>query len=231
MPLHDWSNDELWEDLHSYFIIRLADHIRPQLPAKYVLRLGSLPRLNVGGRPDVSVRTVNGGAPHTAPTLAPAVQIEPDAELAVGTIEPGRSIFVQKGAALVAVVEVVSPRNKDRPAARESYTSRYAGYLLGGANLLLIDLLPAPAGYSFPDDIAAAIDVPDQPPLPAPNAVAYRVGEPAATGGTMVAVWRRALAVGQPLPTLPLPLTVHESVAVDLESTYMAAANALPFLP
>jgi hypothetical protein len=32
------------------------------------------------------------------------------------------------------------------------------------------------------------------------------------------------MTVGQPLPTIPLPLTVHEAVAVDLETTYAAAA-------
>jgi hypothetical protein len=41
----------------------------------------------------------------------------------------------------------------------------------------------------------------------------------------MLAIWRRPLTAGQPLPTMPLPLTVHLSVPVDLERTYQQAAN------
>jgi hypothetical protein len=40
----------------------------------------------------------------------------------------------------------------------------------------------------------------------------------------MLAIWRRPLVVGAPLPTLPLPLGVDRDVTVDLESTYMRAA-------
>jgi hypothetical protein len=61
-------------------------------------------------------------------------------------------------------------------------------------------------------------------------AVSYRVGEPAATGGRILGIWRRPLTVGQPLPILKLPLTVDVAIAVDLEQTYgRAAADA--YLP
>ncbi len=55
-------------------------------------------------------------------------------------------------------------------------------------------------------------------------AVGYRVGEPAPDGGRFLAVWRRALEVGAPLPALPLPLAPDRAVALDLEQTYMRAA-------
>ena len=44
------------------------------------------------------------------------------------------------------------------------------------------------------------------------------------------AVWRRSLKAGDPLPTLPLPLTLSESVPIDLEQTYAAAARRV-YLP
>jgi hypothetical protein len=65
-----------------------------------------------------------------------------------------------------------------------------------------------------------------QPTCPAPFAVAYRVGAPAPSGGRFLALWRRTLAVGSALPTMGLPLTVKESVTVDLEATYSRAAEA-----
>jgi hypothetical protein len=41
---------------------------------------------------------------------------------------------------LIAAVDVISPRNKDRPFARTAYLARYLGYLLDGANRVLIDV-------------------------------------------------------------------------------------------
>ena len=39
-----------------------------------------------------------------------------------------------------------------------------------------------------------------------------------------LAVWRRPLTVGEPLPLMALPITEEISVPVDLEQTYMQAA-------
>jgi hypothetical protein len=89
---------------------------------------------------------------------------------------------------------------------------------------MLVDVHPRPQGFSFADAIAAELDLPDQPRLPAPFAVAYRVGGPAATGGSMIDIWRRPLAGGLPLPSLPLPITMDAAVTVDLEQTYVRAA-------
>ena len=61
-------------------------------------------------------------------------------------------------------------------------------------------------------------------------AISYRVGERAATGGRILAIWRRPLAVGKPLPLLPLPITLEVTVTVDLETTYARAA-ADAYLP
>jgi hypothetical protein len=79
-----------------------------------------------------------------------------------------------------------------------------------------------PLTFSFADALDQELQI-SLLPLPSPLAVAYRVGEPAPQGGRFVAIWRRALAVGQPLPKMPLPLTVHTNVSVDLEDTYQRA--------
>jgi hypothetical protein len=123
----------------------------------------------------------------------------------------------------VAAVEIVSPRNKDRPDARQRYLGRYVGYVRQGVHLMLVDVLPRPEGFSFADAVAANLGF-DQPPCPVPFAVSYRVGEPV-PDGTVLAVWRRPMAVGQPLPTLPLALTTALSVPIDLEHTYREAAR------
>ena len=93
---------------------------------------------------------------------------------------------------LIAAVEIISPRNKDRPAARSAYLARYLGYLIDGANLVVIDVHRRPGGFSFADQIAAGLQI-EQPSVPPPMAVSYRVGEPAAAGGRLLAIWRRPL--------------------------------------
>jgi hypothetical protein len=141
----------------------------------------------------------------------------------VAAIDPGTSLYVESRGRLVAALELVSPRNKDRPVARTAYLARYLGYLLEGVHLLLVDVHRRPLAFSFADRIAQELQI-RQPPLPPPLAVGYRVGEPAATGGRLLAIWRRPLTVGAALPRLRLPLTVDSAVPVDLEQTYARAA-------
>jgi hypothetical protein len=142
-------------------------------------------------------------------------------------LDPQPAVHVDFHGQLVAGVELVSPRTKDRADAKETYTGRYLGYLRLGVHLMLIDVLPRPKGFSFADAIAASLGL-GLPPLPPPFAAAYRVGEVVPVGedmGSLVGLWRRPLRAGQPVPSLPLPLSVHQAVVIDLEETYRRAAQ------
>ena len=105
----------------------------------------------------------------------------------MATLEEDTSVQVERDGRLIAVVELVSPRNKDRPTAREQYAARYLSYLRAGVHTLLVDVHRRPIGFSFPQLIATSLDQ-ALPALPAPSAVSYRVRAPAATGGRMLAV-------------------------------------------
>jgi hypothetical protein len=153
-----------------------------------------------------------------------ATSSEPDVEVAVAMIDPETAVFVERRGRLVAAIELNSPRNKDRPVARSAYLARYLGYLLDGANLMLVDVHRRTLDFSFADRIAEELLI-EQPRLAPPMAVSYRVGEPAASGGRLLAIWRRRIDIGAALPTMPLPLTVEEAVGVDLEQTYSRAAS------
>ena len=52
---------------------------------------------------------------------------------------------------LAAAVELVSPRNKDRPESRAIYLNRYMSYLIEGCTLLLVDVHRRPLRFSFAD--------------------------------------------------------------------------------
>src|SRR5207247_625198 len=147
-------------------------------------------------------------APAGTPTAETAGDDPDDEAVATFTLDPQRAVHIDLHGVLIAAIEIVSPRNKDRPAARDRYLGRYAGYLRQGVHLLLIDVLPRPEGLSFADALAANLGL-SQPACPAPCAVSYRVGEPVPEG-TVLALWRRPLRTGQPLPVVPLALGANE---------------------
>lgn len=225
MPLHNWTDRMGWEGVHHSWLTELLRWIKSRLPAGYRAYIGSVPTIAVGGpteKPDVSVRQWPRELAPPADGAADSAS-EPDEEIAVATIDPSAAVYVEREGRLTAALELISPRNKDRPASRATYVARYVGYLLEGVNLLLVDVHRRPLAFSFADEIARELQI-TQPPLPAPFAAGYRVGEPAATGGRLLAVWRRPLTAGDSLPTLPLPITVETAVPVDLEQTYLRAA-------
>lgn len=230
MPLHDWADERGWDSVHPFWLAYLVEWVQPRLPGGYRAYLGGVPALTVaagGGRPDVGVRRWGAEAVPAAPAVAAAV-LEPDLEATAAVrLDPQPAVHVDLDGRLVAAIEVISPRNKDRDAARATYSGRYLGYLRLGVHLMLIDVLPRPRGFSFADAVAADLSL-EVPPLPPPFAAVYRVGEAVPTGdtlGSLVGVWRRPLEPGGPLPLLPLPLSVREAVVIDLEETYRRAAE------
>jgi hypothetical protein len=230
MPLHDWTERPGWDGVHHIWITELLRWVKPQLPTGYRAYIGTAPTVAIGApleKPDLGVRKwQEQTAPESANGTPPAGSTsaeQPDEEVAVSTLDPGTSLFVELHGRLIAAVELISPRNKDRVAARTTYLNRYLGYLLEGVHLLLVDVHRRPLGFSLAEQIAAELKL-TSPPCPPPLAVSYRVGEPAPTGGRFLAVWRRQLTIGQPLPKLPLAITLSQQVSIDLEQTYLRAA-------
>jgi hypothetical protein len=226
MPLHDWNDLADWETVHGAWIVELHRWLKSRLPPGFRSTLATVPSLVVAPvlvHPDVSVRG------HPEATDAPASPsddlgaMEPDEKVSLALAEADRAAHVHHGGNLVAVLELLSPANTDRPDKRRRTTDRYVGYLLNGIHLLLVDVHPRPEGFSFADDVATVLQY-ATPPLPPPFAVSYRVGGRDPELGQDLEVWRRPLAVGQPLPPLPLPLTRELAVRVDLDSTYVRAA-------
>lgn len=227
MPLHEWTDRGGWEGVHHLWIAELLHWIKPRLPAGYRAYVGSAPTISVGApaeRPDVGVREWSGDkAPKSVKAAKRRSAPEPDLQFRVNMMAPKRAVYVARLDRLTAAVELVSPRNKDRPEARALYLNRYMSYLIEGAHLLLIDVHRRPLKFSFADHINRQLGI-RQAPLQAPMAVAYRISDPLDSDFQLLAVWRRPLTVGQALPVMALPLTVERSVPVDLEQTYMRAA-------
>src|SRR5262249_37791450 len=175
MPLHEWTDRPGWDGLHHLWITELLRWVKPRLPAGYRAYIGTAPTVAIGAppeRPDVHVRQ---WSEQQQPTDALSSQSgdtgaaaeEPDEEIAVAAIDPSTVLYVESQGRLVSAVELVSPRNKDRPVARATYLTRYVGYLLEGVHLLLVDVHRRPLDFSFADGIAAELHL-KQPSLSPP---------------------------------------------------------------
>jgi hypothetical protein len=229
MPLHDWTDDRGWDSVHQLWINALLFWTQDRLPPGYRAYLGSVPGVSIGaepGRPDVGVRTwqsQGGESPAQSDVLVAAPQ--PDFKtVALLHPEPRPAVHVFREGQLVAAIELVSPRNKDRPSSREFYRNRYLSYLWSGVHLMLVDVHRRPVGFSFVEAMAAEAECQFPVGLP-PHVVSWNTGGPTPEGGQFLDGWYRSLTAGEPLPTLPLALTAERFLLIDLERTYGEATR------
>ena len=232
MPLLDHFSPPLsrthpWRSFHGAWAAAMARLLNQGLlPAGYY----AVPLLDRDGPIEIDVAALRehealaptGGAtgPQAwtppAPGLAVAVELPaPDA------VEV--QVFADDGEPrLAAAVELVSPRNKDRAQARQAFTVKCVGYLQQGSSVVVVDTVTTRRA-----DLHAAIlsllGV-DPGAIATPlnlSAVSYRaVGREEET--QQLQLWPEPLALGQPLPTLPLWIATDFSVPLDLEASYQA---------
>lgn len=238
MPLLDHFQPPLyphhhWESFHSNWATRIADGIAAVLPPEFQVEEHT--HAGVGFEIDVAAfqeqsfpddNAAGGPALATvaAPAYAPPV---PDRTIPAAfpdTFEV-RVFSTTAGLTLVGVIELVSPGNKDRPAERLAFATKCASYLTQGVSLIVIDvvtnrhanlhneimhLLKAAPDLDFPADVSL-------------YATAYR---PALRGEQEeIDLWMRPLALGGPLPILPLRLTGDLFVPVNFEAAYQEACR------
>jgi hypothetical protein len=125
----------------------------------------------------------------------------------------------------VAVVEVVSPGNRSTRQALDQFTRKAADFLEQGIHLLVIDLIPP--GRFDPNGIHGAIwdyvaGMDYSPPVDKPlTVVAYE-------SDLVFRAYVEPVAVGDPLPDMPLFLEPGDWVPVPLERSYQTTWDTLP---
>ena len=129
------------------------------------------------------------------------------------------------GHRLIAIVEIASPANKDRPESVEEFVAKTVEALELGVHVLLIDLLPPERhdprglhGAVWNQFDEAPYDLPVTEPL---TLASYAAGPPATA-------YVEHLAVGSSLPEMPLFLHSSRYVPVPLETTYQTAYRGVP---
>lgn len=212
-----------WEAIHSGWAALIAIALNRQvLPESYFAE----EHTHSGGRFEIDVATFedaplpsSGG---TA-TLAPAVWAPPAPAMVMSGIYPDsfevRIYNDRGGARLVAAIELVSPSNKDRPEHRRVFTAKCANYLAQGVGLVVVDIVTGRQknlhnelihflGQKAEFELDASVTL---------SVVSYRSVR---RQEEEIEVWPFPLALGQPLPRVPLPLGEELCVPLDLEVTY-----------
>lgn len=222
-----------WESLHATWAVEIMRHLnRNVLPRNCVARA----QVTVGGRIEVDVGTfepANSPSQPVSANGATAVAVEPWAPPALTDECPATfhdeyevQLFqTSGGAVLVGAIELVSPRNKDRPESRRTFAIKCASYLNNGIGLIVVDIVTDRLA-NMHDELMRVLGQPARFDYPHPGslyATAYRPRR--AADGDRIGYWTFPLAVGQSLPTVPLAMRELPTIPVDLETTYTAACQ------
>jgi len=124
---------------------------------------------------------------------------------------------VQGRPQLAGAVELVSPANKDRPETRQALINKCATYIQAGVGVVLVDVVTERSA-DFHHELLVRLGVTIADAGPPLFASAYRPVE--RDGASALDVWLEPVALGQPLPTLPLWLRGGLCLPVELEATY-----------
>ncbi len=134
------------------------------------------------------------------------------------------SVYLPQGE-LIAVIEIVSPGNKDNTNGLKAFVRKAGKLLRRGVHLLVVDLFPP--SVRDPHGIHKAIwdqfkeepfELPPDKPL---TLAAY------AAGSEKVA-YVENVAVGDPLPDMPIFLTPDHYVPCPLEASYQVTWGVFP---
>jgi hypothetical protein len=237
MNLHDWSRveDGTFHHFHGAWIFRLADALNDGIlpPGYFALAEQHL------GRKVADVMLPHASDPEKTPRLPPppgdkavALAEAPPRVSRTRVLEPGSSrrqrtltIRDSVGDRIVALVEIVSRSNKASAQAVGEFVGKIAGALRTGIHAVVIDVFPPgphdPRG--MPQAVAEEFaDEDEQRPQDKPLTFASYAAR------SVPVAFLQHLAVGDPVPNVPLFVTPDHYVELPLAATYAAVIRAIP---
>ena len=237
MPIHDWTRvtSGTFHDFHGAWITHIKEALnRGLLPSGYFAmqeqHAGNIvPDVLTLTSPewtDAGTSATGANVPEGALALAEA---PPQVSLRVGINEEDTyrlrrrtiSIRQEPDNRLVAMIEILSPGNKEGAKQLESFVHKSVEAVRNGIHLLIVDLFPPSA--CNPNGIHGAIwdDTFEQPQDRPLTLVSYNADEEAEA-------FIEPIRVGQRLPDMPVFLDSNWYVNVPLEATYEMAWQGLP---
>lgn len=242
MPLRDhfrppvWTRSS-WEGFHGGWPMTMVQRLSPLLPNEFTaeprVHLGTYFEIDVCAYEDEEPKPPKFSSQQDSGGVAMATCAPPQPTFAADIDLPDQyeyevQVFDQsRGRHLVAAVEIVSPANKDRPESRRTFVAKCATLLQQGVCVSIVDLVTTRDFNLYADllTLAGRSDPAFEPHPPCIYAVTCRgrkIGH-----RPRLETWAYPLAVGQPLPTLPVWLAEDLRVSLELEASYEDACSAL----
>jgi hypothetical protein len=239
MPIHDWTRVDagIFHHFHHRWITSISDALNEGvLPPEYYA-LAEQQAVGFGPdvltlqstRPDEDEDTPEGGGtPGAAGLLLAPPKVRFKAESSKEFYRRKKSMIAIRHVSkddVVALIEILSPGNKGNKNAFKALTEKAYELLEHKIHLLLLDLFPP--SKRDPHGIHAVLweDIAEEeftPPPDKPLTLASYMSD------LTVKAYVEAVAVGDPLPDMPLFLEPNGYVLVPLEATYRSAFAAVP---
>ena len=234
MPIHDWTRVEpgTFHDFHQAWTIALRNTLNTGgLPPEYFAMIDhplSLPVPDVVAfarrtKPRTRTPSATGLAVAEAPPKARFISRAEEEDIYAK--KANRIVIKHHAGEVVAVIEIVSPGNKNSAHALRTFVLKACELLENGIHLLIVDLFPPskrdPEGIhkEIWDEIREGpFALPPDKPL---TVAAYSAGFPKTA-------YVEPVAVGDVLPEMPIFLHEGFYVPAPLESTYQATWDVCP---
>jgi hypothetical protein len=209
MPIHDWSPVPagLFHHFHQQWAVAICD----------ALNAGRLPK----GYSALIEQSAAGVYPDLPKTLFASQATDEE----IYAAKANRIAIHHPLGEVIAIIEIVSPGNKNSRHALRSFLEKTLGFLQQGIHLLIIDLHPP--SRRDPQGIHKAIwdefrdepfELPPDKPL---TLAAYSAGVP-------IKAFIEPVAVGDPLPDMPVFLDPDTYILAPLEPSYLATWELCP---
>jgi hypothetical protein len=231
MPIHDWTRVRAnrFHDFHQSWTIRIRDALNAGLlPDQYI---AMAEQITGGPEPDVVTLSLpmkpgdgfGGGVTVAENPFKTRLQTQSDAIRYAR--KANRVTIRHPDGDVVAIIEIVSPGNKDSKHAVRSFARKAVEFLLAGVHLLIVDLFPP--SKRDPQGVHKLIwdrikDEPYELPPGKPLTLA------AYSAGGMITAYVDNVGVGDTIPDMPIFLTPDRYVPCPLESTYQASWDVFP---
>lgn len=231
MPVHDWTRLEPgdFHHFHQRWITDIAAALNGGLLPPEYMALAE----QVTGRPIPDVvalhaRPSKGDAGGVAvATSPPTARVIARFEKSIYARRKDRVVIRHGRGKVVAIIEIVSPGNKDSRNAIRTFVEKAADILNQGINLLVVDLFPPTPRDPYGIHKAIWDEFGDEPFEVAP-------GKPLIVasyiGGDIPTAYVESVGVGDSLPSLPLFLSETRYIPAPLEATYQQAWAVFPAL-
>ena len=236
MPLRDHFRPPLdhnhsWDELHGQWPAMIVQRLFPVLPEGYV----AAPSVHLGASFEIDVSAYEEDeAPSASGSGGVAVWEAPAPTLTLETDLPEQDEYevrvydARRGRTLVAAIELVSPANKDRPESRQAFVAKCAALLQKKVCVSVVDTVTV-RQFNLYGELLEFIGKED-PALGSEPPHLYAVtlrGRKRPRKRAVLDTWFYPLALGQPLPPLPLWLDADLAVSLDLEGSYEDACRVL----